>query len=1351
MATTTISPVITDAGKAAAISANGAGLSLQITHVCLGTARYTPATSATAMGARVEKASIGAGVSSGGSLKVSVLFPGRTTGYDVTEIGFYAGDPDAGGTLFAVWSVSSGALLTRSDLDYVATFSLSLSQIPASSVTILVDSSSNLALLAALHTHEMNSADPHAAAGYAKKVGVQGQEYTAGLTTGTGAAYALTVAPTVAGLKKFHGFHCCFHATSTSDVPTLNVSGLGAKALMVYDSTGTKSAPPAGAIAAGQHADVVYDGTDFVITTPLPTRAGTNILLANISSNPAFTSGGLGTAVSPLVIPAANSISGATGEQVARITVTGLRPGEFVLIGDTSETANGTRFTVSNRIANGSGTLIFDIKFNDAPASVAGTTHPMTLRVNNLLITHNRGITAAVSTNTPSITAPTQGATGIAQMPTFASSAFAVTGGSDTHAGSDWQASSDASFATIVASSTSDATNKTSWTPTTALAYLTTFYVRVRHRGTVGGASAWSSAVSFTTRAAPSVNAPSFTAPAATGAATQPTFTTTAFSVTGGADNHVSTDWQVATDYSFFNVVAQSVSDSVNKTAWTPAAALANATTYYARVRHKGTALGLSSWSTVLTFTTTAAAVVNAPSITTPANNASGISPFAAISASAFSVSNGTDAHASTDWQAATDSAFLNIVAQSIGDTTNKTTWTPSGLAAGSSYFVRVRYSGTRLGVTAYSSGVKFTTLSVSAPTITAPADGATGTILKPTITTSAFSNTGSDTHLSTDWIVASDAGFASVSAQSIGDTTNKTSWTLPSNLAGSTKFYVRARHRGTTGVYSAYSATVSFTTQAVVVPAVTAPSITSPASGAAGVKGPIQSSAFAVTNGTDIHAGSDWQAATDSAFFNIVAQSTADSINKVSWTPSGLSGGSTYFVRVRHIGTTIGASAWSAGVSFVWIATNAPSITSPAANATGIATGATITASAFSSTGADSHSSSDWQVAADIAFGTVIKQALSDTTNKTTWTPGGLSASTTYYARVRYRGAAGGLSSYSSAVKFTTASAAGVTWSYKAIPSPALRGAAYGAGKWVLVGYGAGGWTGEGSIWTTTDFQSFTQQADRFSHTMGMLWSVIWTGSKFVSVGFDIDGADQTGKIMVSADGITWTAIPTTAAPKDVAWNGTRLVAVGYDTSNLPYSWVSTNGGTTWTRTAIPSTVVGGLLTVEWHAGLGLFIAGGMGTDRAEFTSPGMASSPDGVTWTAITAPAGMGMIREISTNGTMLVAVGHTSAGTETAGAICTSTDGKTWTKRSFSGGVLTSVISSNNQWVVCGKTTAGTLAAGGIWTSTDSGVTWTSRTIDSGALFGMAAANNLFVTVGHTKAGTLTAGAIYTSPSI
>lgn len=71
-----------------------------------------------------------------------------------------------------------------------------------------------------------------------------------------------------------------------------------------------------------------------------------------------------------------------------------------------------------------------------------------------------------VKPNTPSITSPTNNATGIGTNPTVTSSTFSMNwaGSTETHASTDWEVSTDPNFTTIVASSYNDTTNKTSWT-----------------------------------------------------------------------------------------------------------------------------------------------------------------------------------------------------------------------------------------------------------------------------------------------------------------------------------------------------------------------------------------------------------------------------------------------------------------------------------------------------------------------------------------------------------------------------------------------------------------------------------------------------------------------------------------------------------------------------------------------------------------------------------------------------------------------------------------------------------------------------------------------------------------------
>jgi hypothetical protein len=101
-------------------------------------------------------------------------------------------------------------------------------------------------------------------------------------------------------------------------------------------------------------------------------------------------------------------------------------------------------------------------------------------------------------------------------------------------------------------------------------------------------------------------------------------------------------------------------------------------------------------------------------------------------------------------------------------------------------------------------------------------------------------------------------------------------------------------------------------------------PSITSPVNASVGLSSSvaITSSAFSTSSGTDTHASSTWQLATDAAFTNIVSSTTADTVNKTSWTVSGLTISTTYYVRMKQIGATYGASVWSDAVSFTTRAT---------------------------------------------------------------------------------------------------------------------------------------------------------------------------------------------------------------------------------------------------------------------------------------------------------------------------------------------------------------------------------------------------------------------------------------------
>lgn len=228
------------------------------------------------------------------------------------------------------------------------------------------------------------------------------------------------------------------------------------------------------------------------------------------------------------------------------------------------------------------------------------------IEVESLTYEGDDALFPAATVSTPALTSPAAGST-VSQTATLASSAFATAPVNvDSHASSDWQVASNAGFTSLVHQSLDDTVNKTAYTlPTGALAASSTYYARVRHRASALGVSQWSAGVQFNTVApSGSVNAPTITTPAANGAAHNQAspFGSSAFATTGSGDTHQASDWQLATDSGFSNVIDQTLGDTLNKTGWTSLAALTAGATYYLRARHRGTTFGYSPWSATRTL-----------------------------------------------------------------------------------------------------------------------------------------------------------------------------------------------------------------------------------------------------------------------------------------------------------------------------------------------------------------------------------------------------------------------------------------------------------------------------------------------------------------------------------------------------------------------------------------------------------------------------------------------------------------------------------------------------------------------------------------------------------------------------
>lgn len=95
------------------------------------------------------------------------------------------------------------------------------------------------------------------------------QAGTAFTTAGSAGALKLAPTPAISAYSAPLRLRVKFSQASTG-ADTINVSGLGAKSLKQYDSTGAKVAA---VFAVNQLADVEYDGTDMVVLDPLPSGA----------------------------------------------------------------------------------------------------------------------------------------------------------------------------------------------------------------------------------------------------------------------------------------------------------------------------------------------------------------------------------------------------------------------------------------------------------------------------------------------------------------------------------------------------------------------------------------------------------------------------------------------------------------------------------------------------------------------------------------------------------------------------------------------------------------------------------------------------------------------------------------------------------------------------------------------------------------------------------------------------------------------------------------------------------------------------------------------------------------------
>jgi photosystem II stability/assembly factor-like uncharacterized protein len=215
-----------------------------------------------------------------------------------------------------------------------------------------------------------------------------------------------------------------------------------------------------------------------------------------------------------------------------------------------------------------------------------------------------------------------------------------------------------------------------------------------------------------------------------------------------------------------------------------------------------------------------------------------------------------------------------------------------------------------------------------------------------------------------------------------------------------------------------------------------------------------------------------------------------------------------------------------------------------------------------------------------------------------------------------------------------------------------------------------------------------------------GVLNDVCWTGSNYVSVGWDNkSGQDHpVSLVATSSDGVVWTAQKYigTVRLSGVTWTGKFLVAVGWNGCIIR----STDEGVTWEHPT--SLTLNGLSDIVW--GINTFVAiGDSGT---------IVSSNDGRDWVQRHSGTKFGL-RSITYGKNRFVAVGD-------SGTIAVSLDGISWmVSRPMIYRNLASISwggkPGNEKYVACGGNNYLLSLGFPIYFSSD-GITWDSSFVDA-----------------------------------
>ena len=274
-------------------------------------------------------------------------------------------------------------------------------------------------------------------------------------------------------------------------------------------------------------------------------------------------------------------------------------------------------------------------------------------------------------------------------------SAFDPQLGDDVFVSSDIEVATDIEFNNIVSSSY-DYTLSDQNLQLSGLGYGVVQYVRVRHNGNTK-VSQWSVPVRFLTAVDQrTIAKPSHISYTLDSSKTSLTYLAnyTDFLPVGYTDALVRAEYQLSLTPDFTTPVLSDVSTAEPVIV----TGINFSTQYYLRVRYVG-GVKTSPWSDPVLLTTASDdRVVKTPTIVSPENNQAGVSTTPTITASLFatesSLMNYQDTHQSSDWELSTVANFTSLVASLYNTVTSKQSWLPGSITYSAGYYVRTRQRG---------------------------------------------------------------------------------------------------------------------------------------------------------------------------------------------------------------------------------------------------------------------------------------------------------------------------------------------------------------------------------------------------------------------------------------------------------------------------------------------------------------------------------------------------------------------------------------------------------------------------------------------------------------------------------